>query len=145
MRRFVLTTLVIGLVGTLTDLLLLGHIEEPRQLIPLAVIGAALVLLAWHGLRPRPWVLQALRLVMVLSVASGLVGIGLHYTASAEFQREVDPSIGGRALALKALRAKAPPALAPGAMVYLGLLGLAFAFRHPVMTDEVDATRPEDR
>lgn len=142
-RRFILLILLIGLAGTLAELLLLGHDEEPRQVIPIAIIGSAFLLLAWHGLRPRPWILQAFRLVMVLSLASGLVGIGLHYNASAEFQREVDPSIEGRALVWKAMQAKAPPALAPGVMVQLGLLGLAFAFRHPVMTDEVNGSDSE--
>lgn len=137
-RRIVLATLLIGLAGTLTELLLLGHVEDARQVIPVAVIGCALVLLAWHGLRSRPWILQAFRMAMVLCVASGLVGIGLHYEANAEFQREVDPSVEGRALFVKVMRAKVPPALAPGVMVQLGLLGLAYAFRHPVMKDEVE-------
>jgi hypothetical protein len=41
-----------------------------------------------------------------------------------EFQLEMDPTLGGMALLLKVMHAKAPPALAPGNMVLLGLLGL---------------------
>ena len=37
------------------------------------------------------------------------------------------------ALFWKAMAAKTPPALAPGAMTQLGLLGLAYAFRHPAL------------
>jgi hypothetical protein len=55
----------------------------------------------------------------------------LHYRANVEFQREVDPSIAGRALLVKAMKAKAPPALAPGTMTQLGLIGLAYAYRYP--------------
>jgi hypothetical protein len=54
-----------------------------------------------------------------------------HYIANVEFQREVDPSIGGTALFWKAMGAKTPPALAPGSMLQLGLIGLAYAYRHP--------------
>jgi hypothetical protein len=31
------------------------------------------------------------------------------------------------------VRAKAPPAMAPAAMAHLGLIGLAYAFRHPAL------------
>ena len=57
--------------------------------------------------------------------------MGLHLRASIEFQREIQPSLSTMALAMKAVRAKAPPALAPGALVQLGLLGLIYTFRHP--------------
>lgn len=52
--------------------------------------------------------------------------MALHLKANMEFQREMDPSAPDRVLLVKAVRAKAPPALAPGAMVMLGLLGLLY-------------------
>jgi hypothetical protein len=55
---------------------------------------------------------------------SGATGAILHYRANMEFQLEMDPTLGGMALLLKVLHAKAPQALAPGNMVLLGLLGL---------------------
>jgi hypothetical protein len=55
----------------------------------------------------------------------------LHYRANVAFQREVDPSIAGQALFLKAITAKTPPALAPGSMSQLGLIGLAYAYAYP--------------
>jgi hypothetical protein len=48
-----------------------------------------------------------------------------------EFQRDIDPSMGELALMRKAIRAKSPPALAPGAMIQLGLIGLTSTYRHP--------------
>jgi len=42
----------------------------------------------------------------------------------------VIPSLGGSELYMKALMG-ATPLLAPGTMIQLGLVGLAFAFRHP--------------
>ncbi len=62
----------------------------------------------------------------------GLLGVVLHVRGNAEFQREMDPSLAGPTLWWKTLRAKAPPALAPGVLVQLGLLGLVYAARpHP--------------
>jgi hypothetical protein len=46
-----------------------------------------------------------------------------------EFQLEMDPSLQGVNLYRKAILAKTPPALAPGAMIQLGLIGLAYTFR----------------
>ena len=64
-------------------------------------------------------------------VAVGLTGILLHYRGSMEFQTETYPDLSGWKLFLKVVRAKSPPALAPGAMVQLGLLGLIATYRHP--------------
>ena len=50
----------------------------------------------------------------------------------------MDPALSGMALFQKAILAKAPPALAPGAMTQLGLIGLAYTFRHPAMGSRED-------
>ena len=70
---------------------------------------------------------------MLLFVAAGGFGIVLHYRANVEYQLESDPGLKGRALMWKVLAAKSPPALAPGVMAQLGLLGLAYAYRHPAL------------
>ena len=61
---------------------------------------------------------------MFLLMVIGATGAILHYRANMEFQLEMDPTLGGMALLLKVLHAKAPPALAPGNMALLGLMGL---------------------
>jgi hypothetical protein len=65
-------------------------------------------------------------------VLAGLVGIFLHVRSNVEFELELRPSIEGRALVVETLRG-AIPALAPGAMAQLGLLGLLVCFRHPAL------------
>ena len=130
-RRVLLAILIIGLVGTAAELLLLDHDEEAIQLVPLALIAIAFVTIAWHALNPGGASLRLFQTVMVLFIVAGGVGTILHYRANVEFQREVDPSIAGRALLVKAMKAKAPPALAPGTMTQLGLIGLAYAYRYP--------------
>jgi hypothetical protein len=62
----------------------------------------------------------------------------LHYQGNVEFQMEIDPTQHGSELFWKVMRAKAPPALAPGLMAQLGLLGLIYAFRHPSAGDRAD-------
>ena len=65
---------------------------------------------------------------MVLLMLSGATGSVLHFRASMEFKREVDPSLSGFALFSSVVQAKAPPALSPGTLALLGLLGFAVRF-----------------
>jgi hypothetical protein len=132
LRRILLGILFVGLAGLAIELLLLKHDEEATQLIPLVLIALAFVVMAWHAVQESGASLAAVQITMVLFIAAGLLGVYLHYQANVEFQREVDPSIAGRALVWKAMTAKTPPALAPGSMVQLGLIGLAYAFRYPL-------------
>jgi hypothetical protein len=78
---------------------------------------------------------------MVLCIVGGAIGILLHYHGAKEFQLEVDPSLRGVALFWKVMRAKAPPALAPAALIGLGVLGLTYAFRHPASYSDADESR----
>jgi hypothetical protein len=55
----------------------------------------------------------------------------LHLRANMEFQLEMDATLKGLDLFKKSIVAKAPPALAPGSMAQLGLIGLAYTFKHP--------------
>jgi hypothetical protein len=131
-RRVLLIILIIGLAGTTTELLLLQHDEGVAQFIPLALIAVAFPAILWHTLDQGRVSLRVFQITMVLFIVAGVAGMWFHYQANVEFQREVDPSIAGRALIIKAITAKAPPALAPGSMSQLGLIGLAYAYRYPL-------------
>ncbi len=133
MRRLLLAILVLGMSGTAAELLLLNHHEDAKQSIPLALLGLALLVLAWHASAGAAASLRALQLTMLLFVAAGAVGMVLHFRSSMEFQLEADPALRGRKLYWKVMQAKAPPTLAPGVMVQLGLLGLAYAYGHPAL------------
>ncbi len=134
LRRYLLALLVLGLAGTGGELVLLRHYESWLQLIPLAAIGWALVLAAWNAWRPSRAGVRVLRATMAAFLATGGLGVWLHYRANAEFQLDMDPSLHGWTLLDKTMHSQAPPALAPGAMAELGLLGLAYAFRHPALS-----------
>jgi hypothetical protein len=123
-ERLILVVLAIGIAGTAADLALLAHYEDNAQLIPLVLMGVAIPALTWHGVSPTPGSRRFLRLTMALFVAAGLAGIWFHAAGSVEFQREIDPEMSWRDLIPKVARAKAPPMLAPGVMILMGLMGL---------------------
>jgi hypothetical protein len=132
-RRLILFILLIGMAGSLVELVLLEHDEDLNQWIPLVLLTAGIVVFAWAGARPEANVIRVLQVLMAFFILAGMVGVALHFRANLEFQTELDPSASGLPLWMKAVRAKAPPALAPGVMVQLGLLGLVYTFRHPAL------------
>lgn len=127
LRRLLLVLLVLGLLGTGTELLLLAHYEDTWQVVPLVLIGLGLIAAGWPVLRPGVTATRAFRAVMGLVAASGIVGTVLHYRGNAEFELEMTPNLKGFALFAESMTG-ATPALAPGAMMLLGLLGLASTY-----------------
>jgi hypothetical protein len=129
-RRALALLLILGLVGSFLELKLFAHHEGALQMIPLVLIGIALCASATLSVRPGRATIRAFRVVMTLLIAGGLLGIGLHLRANLEFQTDIDPGLHGWALVSKSLHAKAPPALAPAILAWLGLLGLVLAQGH---------------
>src|SRR5262245_32481836 len=136
-RKLLLAVLTFGLVGSAVELTLLQHYEGAWQAIPLWLIAASLAVVAWQWVRPTRGGLRALRLVMAACVVSGALGVVLHYRGNLEYQLESDPTQSHAELFWKVMRAKAPPALAPGLMMQLGFLGLIYAYRHPASTADM--------
>jgi hypothetical protein len=99
---------------------------------PLALLGAGVVAAAAVALRPARGVLLAFRALMAVYVVAGAVGAYLHLQGNAEFERESNPALTGPALLWESLRG-ATPALAPGSLAQLGLVGLALAYGHPAL------------
>lgn len=132
LRHFLLLLFVIGTVGTGAELLLLGHTEEFWQWAPLVLMAASLVTLGWRMLARGGRSLRVFQGTMMLFVLSGGVGLWLHYQGNAEFELEMYPSLQGVELFWESVTG-ATPTLAPGAMLELGLLGLAYTYRHPAL------------
>jgi hypothetical protein len=131
LRRVLLALVLIGAAGLALELLLLDHFESWEQWIPLVLLAAVLgtgALVAW---RPDSGTVRFFQAVMLLCVVAGIVGVFLHYRGNVEFELEREP-LSGFALFWESIRG-ATPALAPGALSQLGLLGLAYAFRHPAL------------
>src|SRR5258705_11148273 len=91
LRRWILVILVLGLLGTVTELVLLEHYEQPLQFVPLVLIVAAVGVLWWelrrHDLASR----RATQIVMALFVLAGFVGVCAHFQGSAGSQRGPKP------------------------------------------------------
>lgn len=123
--------LAVGIVGALAELLLLGHYEEPLQLVPLTALGLGALALATFLFVRRRWALRFLQTVMAGFVLAGGLGILSHYRGNVEFARELYPELGGWELFVEAMTG-ATPALAPGTMALLGVLGLIYCYGYPV-------------
>lgn len=130
LRRILLTILAFGIVGLVPELLLLEHLKSPTQLIPFALL---LLMAAGVGLvyfRPNRTNLRLFQGLMILVALGGLMGVWEHLEGNLEYVRELSPTLSGFPLLWKALH-KGAPVLAPGVMLQMALLGLAFTFRHP--------------
>lgn len=145
LRRMLLAVLLLGMTGTGIDLLLLGHFEDVAQFIPLLLILAGIAAVLWNASGHKRWSIVAVQVVMVLFIAGGALGVYFHYDANVEFQQEIDETVAGTRLLWKVLRAKTPPALAPGTMMLLGLIGLAYVYRHPAVAlgDSLEENRDD--
>jgi hypothetical protein len=132
LRRLLLAVVLLTIGGLLTELLLLEHYEDPWQFTPLVLLGVAVVPTLLLLARPSRGAVQAFRAVMALCLVAGALGVFLHYKGNAEFELESEPGLSGLKLFWTAIRG-ATPALAPGAMAQLGLLGLAITWRHPAL------------
>ncbi len=128
LRGWILAVLVLALAGTATELVMLEHYEQGLQLVPIVLIAAACIAIIWHSMRPDAASLMALEGIMILFVLAGLAGVVAHFHGSAEFQLELDPNMDTWQLLEKIVRAKAPPLLAPGMMLQMGLLGLGYVY-----------------
>jgi peptidoglycan/LPS O-acetylase OafA/YrhL len=129
-RRILLATLLLSLIGTATELVLLEHYEDWRQRTPLVLLGCGLLVLLWHGIDRRAAPVRTLQGLMVAFAIAGVAGLVLHYRGNMEFELEMYPTTAGMELFRKTMTG-ATPALSPGTMLQISLVGLAYTFRHP--------------
>lgn len=125
-----MATLVLGMLGTGAELLLLGHTEGWQQLVPVALLAAGLAACLVHSVRPTAATVRLLQGLMLVFIVSGAAGVFLHYRGNVEFELEMYPGMSGMELISNTMTG-ATPVLAPGTMLMFGLVGLAYAYRHP--------------
>lgn len=136
-RRLALGLLLLSTAGIAAELVLLEHYEDPFQWAPLALLALGLLAAGALATKPTPGRVRALQVVALAQVLAAAVGIFLHIRSNVEFELELRPGVGGWPLVVETLRG-AIPALAPGAMAQLGLLGLLVCFRHPAVARTLD-------
>lgn len=128
LRLWIVGIIVLGLIGTMTELILLEHDEKALQFVPLVLMVLGAVTLAWYAAAKSTASLRAMQVVMGIFVLSGFAGMAAHFNGSMEYQLELNPDLSMAELLDKIIHAKAPPLLAPGMMIQMGLLGLAYAY-----------------
>lgn len=138
LRQMILALVFLGIVGLLIELLLLEHFDSITQWIPLVSLGLGLATSVAVARRPTRSSMLAFQLMMAVFVVTGLLGLVLHLKGNVEWELERSPDLGGWQLIWEALRG-ATPVLAPGALAQLGLLGLAWSYRHPAMDPDYKA------
>ena len=126
-RRGLIVILVLAMAGILVELLLIEHFEDIWQLVPLLLLGLGLLALAWHALAPTPTSIRVWGILMTLFIIAGLIGFYMHYAGNVEFELEQNPN-ATRWLLFREAMMGATPALAPGAMIQIGLIGCLYGF-----------------
>ena len=143
-RRLALYLLLFGTLGRGVELVLLEHYEDPWQWAPLSLLALGFLLAALVRFRPSKKTVSGLRGVMATYLIASAVGLYLHVKSNVEFELEFRPTMAGTELIVETLKG-AIPALAPGAMAQLGLLGLLVCFRHPALgSTGTDAHREQE-
>lgn len=119
-------------VGTLTELWLTEHTQEPLQLVPfvLCVLGLLAILAAWF--KPQIQTLWTMRVLMGAFVLGALIGVSQHLASNWEIIVETKPQLAASEMFFTALRGAAPM-LAPGILALIAILALAATYAHPAL------------
>lgn len=125
MRRIALGAFLFGVVGALSELLLLGHTESWQQWIPVAALSVGLVAVVPVIREPSPGSLRPFRWLMIAWIVIGALGVYYHIWGNLEFELERQQSLTGLPLAWSTMTG-ATPILGPGAMVLLALIGFIY-------------------
>lgn len=134
LRQSLLLLVLVGNAGLVAELLLLGHTDSFNQWIPLIVLVLGTVSTLVVLFRPGYRAIRLFQWVMASFLMAGVLGLYLHYRGNVEFALERYPDATGLSLMWKALRG-ATPTLAPGALAQLGLMGLIYTYKHPMLSD----------
>jgi hypothetical protein len=132
LRQFLLVVSALLFVGTLVELWLINHMEDPVQLIPFALCGLGFVAVLVAMLRPRRAVLLGLRVCMGLVILGSFLGAYLHIEGNLGFHRELHPNAPTGDLLMGALGG-ANPLLAPGILALTAVLASAATYYHPAL------------
>ncbi|MEM9337990.1 MAG: hypothetical protein AAGA66_04625 [Bacteroidota bacterium] len=103
--------------GLTLELLLIGHYEDWLQFLPLFAIGTSIIV--YFSIKKKTF----LRGISLVTIAVGLLGIGIHLKNNIDFELEMYPQLNGWNLFVKSMTG-ALPVMAPGSLIPIGLLGL---------------------
>jgi hypothetical protein len=134
LRQFLLLLAALLCLGTLGELVLTDHMEEPLQLVPFVLCGVGLVALGLVFKWPQRKTIWGLRSVMLLVALGGLLGIYEHLAGNWDFAQEIDQQASGIKLLLSTLTG-ASPALAPGILIVTAIVAQMATYFHPALKE----------
>ncbi|MEQ9423331.1 MAG: hypothetical protein RJQ09_02855 [Cyclobacteriaceae bacterium] len=123
-NRLISFIVVFMSIGTMAELLLIGHYEDSWQLLPIILIASSMVvfiLIHWR----KTALTGFFKTLMIACAISGLIGLWFHLNANFEFEKEMYPTHSFGTLLLKSLTG-ALPVLAPGSMIVFGSIGYLY-------------------
>lgn len=132
LRHAALALAALAALMTPLELVLTKHYTQTAMLVPFALVGLVLLAIAAVLLRPSPPTLRLFQAVMGLLFIGSALGVFFHLRGNLEVALDIDPTLSGLGLFWRVLGGAAP-ALAPGLLAQVGLLGLLFTFRHPAL------------
>ncbi|MEM8938907.1 MAG: hypothetical protein AAGC64_06135 [Bacteroidota bacterium] len=115
--RMALLIFLILHVGLILELILIGHYESFWQCFPLISLGFGLLSLFINDKS-----LVLVKFFYLITMFSGVIGVFLHLKSNWEFELEMYPGMPTRKLLVESLSG-ALPALAPGTLIPIGLMG----------------------
>ena len=97
-RRILLGGLFAGSIGTLLELILVGHDEMAAQLVPLVLLVAGILVSGWALFVPHPAAIRTLQLLMAVFVvsavcAAAIFGVAVWQARDLMFTRNREISI----------------------------------------------------
>jgi hypothetical protein len=131
-RQFLLLIAAAVFLMTVTELVFLSHWSETIQLLPFALSGWGLIVLALAYFRPTPTTLNLLRWSMIVIGCCSLIGVYEHMANNLGFQMEIQPNATLLELALATVEG-ANPVLAPGILALGAAIGWTAAYRHAAL------------
>lgn len=134
-RAVLAAIFLFGSIGSGFELVLLEHVEGFWQSVPVVLIVVGVAALGVLSTRPGVATVRAFQAAMWLFVASGVVGVVMHYQVNVAFELELNPDAAGWDLLWESLKG-ATPSLAPGTMTLLGTIGLAYTYHHPSIAEQ---------
>lgn len=131
-RAFLLGLAAFMCVGTVIELWLAGHTQQPLQFVPFILCALALAAILATFLRPTPRTLWSLRVVMGTLMLGSLIGMYEHLTGNWEILLETKPNLAAAEMFWDALKGAAPM-LAPGILTLVAVLAIAATYAHPAL------------
>lgn len=128
-RQFLLIISAGVFIMTVTELFFLSHWTETIQLLPFALSGWGLLVLALAFFNPNRTTINILRWSMIVIGLCSLIGIYEHMANNLGFQMEIQPNATTWELIFATLEG-ANPVLAPGILMLGAAIGWTAAYQH---------------